>query len=122
MAISTKYRRKITVIGRNFVWYVRENPDELYQPALNVISDDKHFIVTYTVNQPNETRHLVIKGNEFKGLVDGGRCWKRVLCPQWEEGSTVTPNSVHILIEWCFGAERSLVLFDWQGQRLSAIL
>jgi hypothetical protein len=121
MAISTKNRRKITVIKRNFVWYVKENPDELYQPALNIISDDRHFIVTYTLNQSDETRHLVIKGNEFQGLVDAGHCWKRVLCPQWEKGSIVTPNSVRALIEWSFNTERQLIFVDWRGEILSAI-
>jgi hypothetical protein len=116
MAIATKYRRRISVKGRNFLWYVREDDDEFYLPTLHVISEDKRFIVAYLLNQCDTTRHLVVKGHEFPGLPEAGHCWKRALCPRWEIGSTITPASVRQLIEWCFDPDRHLTLVDWTGK------
>jgi hypothetical protein len=112
MAIATKHKRKISVNGRNFLWYVRDDYDDFFLPILHVISEDKRFIVEYYLKQCDTTRHLVIKGQEFPGLPEAGHCWKRALCPRWEIGPTVTPASVRQLIEWCFDPDRQLILVD----------
>jgi hypothetical protein len=118
MGIATKYRRKININGRIFIWYVRENLEDIGRLSLNVVSADKHFIVTYRLDQTDDVRHLEIKGKEFPGLLDAGHCWKRILCPQWETNSIITPNSVRALIDWCLNSDRPLILVDWEGNRI----
>jgi len=46
MAIAKKYRRKLVVGKRLFVWWVREiQPEDWIGPVLTVASDDKRFLV-----------------------------------------------------------------------------
>jgi hypothetical protein len=49
MAVATKNRRKITVGDRRYVWYVAED-DEAAGKVLQVISEDKQFIVKYQLD------------------------------------------------------------------------
>ena len=117
MAVKTKGRRKIVVADRPFVWYVGDDRDS-NDHILHVVSHDKAFSVNYHLEQPEQIRHLAVVGREFPGLADAGRCWKRVLCPRFEEGGAVTPSGVRRLIEWCLTAERELVEVDYRGQPL----
>ena len=46
MAIAKKYRRKLVVGKRLFVWWVREiQPEDWIGPVLTLASDDKRFLV-----------------------------------------------------------------------------
>jgi hypothetical protein len=99
MAIRTKNRRKITVDQREFVWYIAQDYDSVDR-VLHVISEDKKFIVNNHLNQPDQTRLLIVLGREFPGLPDAGSCWLRVRCPEWEQNSIISPGRVHRLIDW----------------------
>ena len=93
MGIAKKYRRKLVIGERLFLWWVREiQPEDWLGPVLTVASDDKRFLVRYYLGQKEEQRFLVVLGPEFPGLPDAGGCWIRVLCPQWESGSSVQPS------------------------------
>jgi hypothetical protein len=119
MAIAKKYRRKLVVGKRLFVWWVREiQPEDWIGPVLTVASDDKRFLIRYYLGQKEEHRFLVVLGREFPGLADAGGCWIRVLCPRWETGPQIRPSDVRRLIDWCLFSERRLTRVDWRGQLL----
>lgn len=119
MSIATKNRRKLKVAEREFVWYIRDDPDSA-DMVLHVASQDKRFIVTYHLAQPSSTCHLTVIGREFPGLADAGGVWIRVLCPEWEKDSVVTPAGVRRLIEWCLSEKRELVRVNWRGEPLTS--
>jgi len=50
MGIAKKGRRKLTVAGRLFIWYVAEDDDSA-DLVLTVASEDKSFIVKYHLGQ-----------------------------------------------------------------------
>ena len=117
MSISTKNRRKLIFGEREFVWYVKEDSDSA-DMVLHVASQDKKLIVLYHLRQPSDTRFLTILGEEFSGLPDAGGVWIRVLCPEFETNSIVTPKNIRDLIEWCLSEKSELVRVDWLGRPL----
>ena len=117
MGISKKHRRKILVNGRNFFWYVREEeePPWVGHRVLHIISEDKNFIIAYSLNQSDSKRHLIVMGKEFPDLSEASYGYRRVRCPQWEKDSAITPESVRRLIEWCLYTHREWVRVNWLG-------
>jgi hypothetical protein len=115
MAINKKKRRKITVNKRPFTWWMSEDKDSP-DLVLRVFSEDKKFIVSYHLNQPEAQRFLIVLGREFPGLVNAGSGWTRVRCPKWESDSTMTPAAVRQLIKWCLFEERPLIRLNWKGE------
>jgi hypothetical protein len=115
MAIRKKKRRKITVNKRPFTWWVSEDQDSP-DIVLRIFSEDKKFIVSYQLNQPDTQRFLIVLGKEFPGLSNAGSGWIRVKCPKWETDSTITPAIVRHVIKWCLFTERPLVQVNWKGE------
>ncbi|SHK27704.1 hypothetical protein SAMN02745181_3551 [Rubritalea squalenifaciens DSM 18772] len=106
MGVAKKYRRKITVGGRKFLWHVTEDLDDFPTTvdgnlhALNIISQDKKFIVRFHLHQGiSEQRHLTVIGAEFGDSLETG-CWRRFLCPDWCPDGVITPSIVRSVIEW----------------------
>jgi hypothetical protein len=117
MAVRTKGRRKIMVNQRQFVWYIADDYDS-NDNVLHVVSEDKKFIVNYHLGQPEQKRFIATFGSEFPGLPDAGGCWIRVLCPEWEQNSVITPGSIHRLVDWCLNQERELIRVDDGGKAI----
>lgn len=115
MAVRKKKRRKITVNKRSFTWWVSEDQDSP-DIVLRIFSDDKKFIISYQLNQPEAQPFLIVLGKEFPGLVNAGSGWTRVRCPKWESDSVVTPATVRQVIKWCLYEERSLIQVNWKGE------
>jgi hypothetical protein len=118
MGVATKYRRKLIVDGRSYIWYVKEDDDS---PAsvLYVLSDDKKFIVQFHLGQPDQTRHLTVLGRDFKRVTVTGGCWRRFRCPEWSsENGAVTPNNVRSLIEWCQSTSDAITEVDCYGRAI----
>jgi hypothetical protein len=115
MAIRKKKRRKITVNKRQFIWYVNDDQDSA-DKVLRIFSDDKKFMVSYHLDQPDAQRFLIVLGKEFPGLANAGHTWKRVRCPKWESDSTVTPAIVRQVIKWCLFEDRPLIQLNWKGE------
>jgi hypothetical protein len=90
----------------------KDSPDLV----LRVFSEDKNFIVSYQLNQPEAQRFLIVLGKEFPGLVNAGSGWTRVRCPKWESDSAMTPAAVRQLIKWCLFEERPLIRLNWKGE------
>jgi hypothetical protein len=106
MGVSSKKRRKIVVNGRNFVWRVI---DKLPGYSLQVISEDKHFIVEYPWMSYDPFSYLEVIGKEFPGLPKAGQCVERVHCPQFGDLDAITPGMVRRLIDWALFSERKLI-------------
>jgi hypothetical protein len=122
MGVAKKNRRTIVVNERNYFWYIAEDVENfpvevmpnLY--ALNVISEDKKFVVRYHLGQKDpSTRHLIVIGEEFVGQDCRGPC-RRFRCPRWGSENRVTPKHVRAAIEWCLAENKEIVEVDYRGR------
>ncbi|MDI4643665.1 hypothetical protein [Cohnella hashimotonis] len=117
MGVAQKGKRKLEHNGRSYFWYVQQNDEDFGRMSLNIISEDKKFIVSRLIAQSVEdkTPHIVIKGSEFVGLENHDRTgWVRVQTPTWDD-RIITPGLVKTIIEWCLGPKEQLVFVDWNG-------
>lgn len=96
MAVAKKNRRKLTINERLYLWYIAHSAEEGCY-VLRIISDDKKFIVNYTL-----TAHPVITvvGREF-GRAERRKGWQRFRVPDFRDNGSITPASVRALIDWC---------------------
>lgn len=120
MGVAKKYRRKIEIQGRGFLWYVKENLDWLAHSgcsvALSIISEDKQLIVSYGIGQAETHRHLVSLGQKFFKLAPSSSFgYRRVRCPQWEKDGVITPKIVRQIIEWCCIYDADAIEVNWRG-------
>lgn len=110
--VRKKGRRKITVLDRNYVWYVLsgENDRDYWErvssndwgtPFLHIISEDKRLILTIPLNAP--TPYVVSKGREFQGKPTSG-CWERCILP-FDIPESITPRFVSEVIEWAVSGD-----------------
>ena len=121
MGVAKKHRRKIEIDGRCFLWSVKEDLGWLTNGchlALSIISEDKHFIISYGIGQSEPYRHLISLGKEFPKLSQSTKGYQRLRCPQWEQVAIITPEIVCQVIEWCFIDDVNAIEFDWRGKRL----
>lgn len=77
MGVRTKGRRKITVNGEKYMWYVALDCDSPYH-ILTIISEDKKLIITCPLK--TEISYIISKGTTFQGKKTDG-CWERYLLP-----------------------------------------
>lgn len=125
MGVARKNRRSIQVGDREFLWYIAEDIDS-FPPtvdgslhALNILSEDKQFMVRYHLNQvDSERRHITVIGAEFGGSREAG-CWRRFRCPDWCPSGAITPGIVREVIEWCFDSS-SRIAVDHAGSRVDS--
>ncbi|MEW4370728.1 hypothetical protein [Paenibacillus kandeliae] len=107
MAISSKGRRKIVCLDRDFYWYVAPDWEDAGQIKLHIISQDRKFVVSYHIGQSHQTDCLpfiVVQGKQFEGLAMDNGYYKRVLTPLWED-DVITPATVAKIIHWSFSTE-----------------
>ncbi|HZS05141.1 MAG TPA: hypothetical protein VFD58_09930 [Blastocatellia bacterium] len=116
MGVATRKRRKIVVNGRKFVWQVI---DRMPGYVLQVISEDKHFLVEYPLGNHDPYCLLDVMGGELPGLPDAGHCTLRIHCPQFGDERSATSSTVRRLIEWCLYSERKLIPVDVSGKPVS---
>ena len=121
MGVLKKRRAKLVADGRLYLWWVCWDPDGYDHPLdmlLRVVSDDKHFAVTYRLGQAaaRPLPFVVVQGLEFPHA-EGG-CWRRVVCPRWSDDAKITPRFVRRLVDWCLDPEKEVVLVDCRGELL----
>ena len=126
MGVRKKGRRKLNLNGRLFIWYFKEDEWNLiengqgflsYEPLLNIVSEDKKFIISYKPNQSkSECPYITIKGSEFSQQNDTG-CWQRVRTPDWDY-EIITPKIVREIIEWCLNFKENLIFVDYFGKEI----
>lgn len=99
MTISAKGKRRLTVGGREFLWWVAE--DEEWQHALSVrlLSVDGRVSLKMALDaQPDN--YVVTLGSEFRGreMVQGQH--QRLLYPREASAGPMTPGEVARLAAW----------------------
>ena len=113
--VRAKGRRKISALGRNYVWYVisgeydcdyweRVSSNNWGTPFLHIISEDKRLILTIPLNAP--TPYAVSKGREFQGKQTSG-CWERYILP-FDIPESITPRFVSEVIEWAVSGDGAI--------------
>ena len=113
--VRAKGRRKISVLGRHYVWYVLsgENDRDYWErvssndwgtPFLHIISEDKRLILTIPLNAP--TPYAVSKGRKFQGKPTSG-CWERYTLP-FDIPESITPRFVSEVIEWAVSGDGAI--------------
>jgi hypothetical protein len=117
MGISPKNRRQIIVNDRTFYWQARQEEEwaeEGWPVVLSVTSEDKQFNIIYGVDQAEADCHLVNLGSDFPMFPHGQsgkkagkniNHYRRVPCPKWGQGASMTPGIVREIIDWCFTIE-----------------
>lgn len=118
MAIAKKGKRLLIREGRSFYWYMKETEDWMHAyvgPQLHILSEDKHFLISYQPGQQTKNPFLIVKGEEFNGIEVCGGVWKRVKVPNWDD-TTITPGFVRRLIDWCFAEKHQLVIVNYLGE------
>ena len=121
MGVAKKGKRKITVDGRVYYWYVAQDEESLWLDTwftLTILSEDKHFLIKYPVNQQGQHNLLIVLGKEFGGQGKWGFNWQRVKCPKWEVDNIITPGSVKNIIQWSL-SDKPIVLLSYVGNELS---
>ncbi len=117
MGVKSKGKRKFEHNGRSYYWNVQMDDEDFGIIKLNIVSEDKKFIISYQVGQSNnvQTPHIVIKGDEFGGLEDRThQGWIRVQTPIWDD-SIIKPSLVKTIIDWCLQRKDQLIFVDWEG-------
>ncbi len=117
MGVSKKGKRKIIVNNRVFYWDIGESDDYYGMYHINIVSEDKKFIVSYMLDQEClKEPYIIVKGKEFKSYNVGG-CWKRFSSPKWD-CKVVTPKIVAEIIQWCFNEEKTYMV-DYKGNYIN---
>ena len=120
MTVAKKGKRKIVVNEREFFWYVAEDLYEIPGGyTLFIVSEDKHFLVRYPLNQPeNRSNYLIVERKEFGGNGRFGGPWQRVVCPSFDKTDSVTPAIIREIILWSL-SEKKNIFIDWRGNQIS---
>lgn len=120
MGVQKKGHRKFIYHGREFYWFVQTDTGV---PVLMILSDNKKFIIHYTVNSQAFTSHLgpkepfvTVIGKEFKGVPDLEHCHRHFTAPVWDTFS-ITPKQIEEILDWCF-LEEPVTEVDWRGQKI----
>ncbi len=121
MGVAKKGKRRIVVDNREYYWHVKDSED-FYLGAsysLNIISEDKQFLVRYPLLQtkPYEHNVLIVLGKQFGGVGKWGGRHQTVKCPNWETHGVATPSLVEKIIRWSL-AEKDIQLIDHRGKLL----
>jgi hypothetical protein len=107
MAIRKKWRRKLTVANRLFIWWVMPIADDSWcGDVLTVSSEVKRFFIRFFLRQPDDRRGLVVIGPEFPGLPASDGRARIVPCEEWQTGRGINPSDVRRLIDWCLDPDR----------------
>jgi hypothetical protein len=115
LAVSSKGKRKVSVKGHQYFWYVEDEnkakvPEQGFVEAnnprryLHIISANKQFIVHYRIPVAGENSALLlIEGPYFPRSPGAGQ----IDVPRWRHDSKRYPTAdfVRRLIGWCLGLE-----------------
>ncbi|HWE94476.1 MAG TPA: hypothetical protein VG269_10970 [Tepidisphaeraceae bacterium] len=104
-------RCRITVEGRDFVWWIHNEGE-----SLRVASDDKKFVVEYQLAHPIDAAPLLkISGSEFSGVARNEKRPVYVLPPKFEHYYSFKGLARRV-IQWSLREDHVLVRMpreDW---------
>ena len=114
LAVNTKGKRKVTVKGRPFIWYVEDKEKQIPEEGgfvdhtperyLHIIATNKKFIVHYRLPKEGDAfTTLRVEGEQFPRQPGA----KAVQVPRWKHDSKSYPTNdfVRRLIGWCLSTE-----------------
>lgn len=111
MSVRTKSRRKITVGGKMYVWYITINA-ESGGNMLNIASMDKSLVLTVPLGFKHG--YLISKGRSFEGKETDG-IWARYILP-FDVPEIITPAFVAAVIKAAI-TENALEMTDYKHIR-----
>jgi hypothetical protein len=94
MPARTRWRRKLTVAGHDFLWYVADDMDG-QGPVLHLFTADKTLAVTYYLAG---TRHY--PGQPVLVVAERGAVLAMTERPVWGTRSVASPGFVREIAEW----------------------
>jgi hypothetical protein len=119
MTVSRKWKRPITVDGREYLWWVRGDSDPPFVPSngksLRIVDASGTLAVEYHLGQPAEMCHMVVTGKRFRALPECDGVHRRFRCPSFAADPAVTPTDVAAIIRWCEEAGESPVGVNYLG-------
>jgi hypothetical protein len=104
MTVSRKWKRPITVDGREYLWWVRDDDDPPFVPSngksLRIVDTSGDLALEYYLGQPSDLCHVVVTGRRFRGLPDCGGVHRRFKCPLFATNPAITPADIAAVIRW----------------------
>lgn len=100
MAISEKGKRRITVEGRRYLWWVFDEYDQGWfdGPQVNVATPEQDLFIRYGLQQQDERRCAWVRYRQDEPV--------QKLCPQFEqEEGILTPKDIRSLILWALSTD-----------------
>jgi hypothetical protein len=94
MPARTRWRRKLTVAGHDFLWYVADDIDG-QGPVLHLFTADKALAVTYFLAMARS-----YPGQPYLVVQERGVAIATPESPAWGTRSAATPAFVRELAEW----------------------
>ena len=97
MAVSKKGKRRITVNGSKYLWWVYEEYDQTafdgYQ--VKILSENQSIYFLYGFEHNSKNRFVIMALNQ-------NRLGVHLLCPKFEdESGIIKPSAIKGIIEWC---------------------
>jgi hypothetical protein len=94
MPSRTRWRRKLTVAGHRFLWYVADDIDG-QGPVLHLFTADKALAVTYFLAEARS-----YPGQAYLAVRERGVVIATPERPAWRTRSAATPAFVREIAEW----------------------
>lgn len=98
MAARTRWRCRLTVAGRDFLWYVADDIDA-QGPVLHLFAADKSLALTYFLE--GVTHHT---GRPALIVAERGAVMAPPAPPTWAARSIATPAFVREVAEWALAS------------------
>jgi len=107
MGVLKKFKRRITISGRDYYWYVKKEDELFGHLFLSVVSEDKKFAISYLL----DSQLLIVQGKDFNGVEDTGHQWKWIEV-QFDNQKIITPGFVEKLVDWCISPKDAVNYLD----------
>ena len=105
MAISTKNKNRIIVVGKEYIWWVFDETDQTEFDGIQVkivCYDQTHFI-KYGLQQSDNNRKIVLSLRDYAKLV-------HLESPKFEnEKGIITKRGIDRIIKWCRNKEHKIL-------------
>lgn len=117
MGISKKGKRKLKHLGEQFYWWVSDDFEGFtgHSIVVTVVSEDKKFLVKYSIDQ-RDNYFVTVLGSRFESGLQTGGVFKRFRSPKLGETNTFTPKDVVALIDWSLDKSAEKIEVDYKSQ------
>lgn len=106
MTISAKGKRRLTVAGRDFLWWVARDEEWLHALSVRLVSVDGCVSLKMALDvQPDN--YVVTLGSEFRGRAMPQGSHQRFLYPREGSAGPMTPAEIAKLAAWATATDAS---------------